>query len=65
MAIRLSKISKSRKLHMYLVEFIGDIVQVYTIKDIHSSHCFIIFTAEKSMKFLTFHTFKVISSGGG
>ena len=52
---------------MYLVEFIDDIVQRYThtVKDTHSSHCFIIFTTEKRMKFLTVHTFKVLSSAGG
>lgn len=36
---------------MYFVEFIDDIVQGYTVKDIHSSHCFVIFTTEKSMTF--------------
>jgi len=50
---------------MYLVEFFDVIVQVYTVKDIHSSHCFVIFTTEKSMKFLTFHTFEVLNSAGG
>jgi len=38
---------KSRKLHMYFVEFIDDVVQVYTVKDIHSSHCFVILQQRK------------------
>jgi len=50
---------------MYLVEFIDAVAHVYTVKEIHSSHCFVIFTTEKSMKFLTVHTFKVLSSAGG